>query len=315
MNYGIAAGGGLTSDSPTVLNRRLATMQALGVGWVRFDFSWATIQPKNSVSYNWTATDLVVQAAMAHHLKILGIIDNTPAWARIAGCGSLHCQPANPAAFGKFSGTVAARFAPKGVHDWEIENEENTVNFWLPTPNAAAYTQLLKASFTAIRKADKSSFVLVGGLAPAGSSSSDITPATFVTHLYASDAQNFFNGIASHPYSYPKLPSANDPNGPFALRKVMVAHGDSAKPIWVTEIGAPTNGPDKNHVTEAFQAKTLTTAARLYNQSWFGPLFWFSDTDAGTSKATNENFFGLITASGRHKPAYNNLRAEISGNN
>ena len=136
MNYGIAAGGGLTSDSPAVLNQRLTTMQDLGVGWVRFDFSWATIQPKNAISYSWTSTDRVVQAAMAHHLKILGIIDNSPAWARIAGCTSLHCQPASPAAFGKFSGSVAAHYAPKGVHDWEIKTKkiQSTFHFQFQTP-------------------------------------------------------------------------------------------------------------------------------------------------------------------------------------
>ncbi len=314
MNYGIAAGGGLTSDSPAVLNRRLATMQALGVGWVRFDFSWAIIQPKNSISYNWTITDRAVEAATAHHLKILGIIDNTPAWARVTGCTSPHCQPASPAAFGKFSGSVAAHYAHHGVHDWEIENEENLVTAWLPMPNVATYAQILKSSFISIQKADSSAFVLIGGLSSGSSSTHYITPNNFVNSLYADGSKNFFDGIAIHPYSYPKLPTANDPNGPFALRKVVVAHGDSAKPIWITEIGAPTDGPDHSYVTESFQTKILTTSARLYNQPWLGPLFWFSDTDMGSSKTTSEDFFGLVAANGQHKPAYNSLKAITSGN-
>jgi polysaccharide biosynthesis protein PslG len=311
-NYGIAAGSGLTDDSPAVLNQRLTTMENLGVGWVRFDFDWSKIQPDNAISYDWSATDRVVQAATAHHLKILGTIDYTPTWARAPGCTNSHCQPLNPVSFAAFSGAVAARYAPMGVHDWEIWNEENTVLFWQPTPSPAAYTLMLKSTYLAIKNAAPSAFILTGGLAETATTHGDIDPVDYLVSLYAFGARGSFDAVASHPYTYPALPSASDSQGPFALHQVMVSHSDSSKPIWITEIGAPTNGPPGHYVSNNVQADTVTAAAKVYNEPWIGPLFWYNDTDTGTSLVTNESFFGLVQANGTHKPAYNALQAIIS---
>ena len=106
-----------------------------------------------------------------------------------------------------------------------------------------------------------------------------------------------------------------------SLRSVMTANGDAAKPIWLTEFGAPTGGPkaladlssyitikNSDHVSEELEAKILTDAYVTNKQySWSGPLFWYSYKDLGTSQSTNENFFGIIRSDGSKKQAYTDL--------
>jgi hypothetical protein len=98
----------------------------------------------------------------------------------------------------------------------------------------------------------------------------------------------------------------------------MIANGDSAKQIWITEFGAPTNGPgalatptnynfgaNPDHVDETLQASMVTEAVTQYKATpWLGSFFWYSYKDQGTDPNTNENFFGLLLYDGSKKPAY-----------
>src|SRR5258708_7096477 len=61
--YGLAAL--LTDLSPDGLNQQLSDMKATGVTWVRYDLSWADVQPDSAKSYNWSNYDRVTKAAAA----------------------------------------------------------------------------------------------------------------------------------------------------------------------------------------------------------------------------------------------------------
>ena len=335
LNFGIAAGGGLSSIGTTDLNVRFKDMRNLGIRWVRFDVDWSEIQPDSSNAYNWAGYDRVVAALQANGLSGLGIITYTPAWARSSECTTSNkCSPSNPAVFAKFAGIVAARYAPKGIHTWEIWNEPNITDFWLPSANTAAYTQMLKLSYRNIKLTDAHSTVLTGGTASTGTGKGSLSPADFVAGIYANGGYGYFDAVANHPYSRPFLPSfdwywnawqqmANTkPN----IRSIMVANGDAAKKIWITEYGTPTGGPgglatnglilserNDDHVTEALQSRTVTTAIAMYRTySWAGPFFWYSYKDNGTSQDDAENFYGLIRANGTHKPAYGAYQSAIA---
>jgi len=335
FNFGIATGGGLSDLGTSDLNARFKDMRALGVRWVRFDVDWSQIQPSSSSAYSWAGYDRVASALQANGLNGLGIITYTPAWARMAECsGSDKCSPSDPNAYANFAGTVAARYAPKGIHTWEIWNEPNSADFWLPEANTSAYTQILKLSYAAIKHIDPRSTVLTGGTASNGTGHGNLLPADFIAGIYANGGRGYFDAVADHPYSRPFLPSFNwywnawqqmantQPN----IRSIMVANGDGAKKIWITEYGTPTGGPgglatngllfserDDDHVTEALQAKTVTTAVAMYRAySWAGPFFWYSYKDNGTSPNDTENFYGLVRADGTHKPAYAAYKSAIA---
>jgi hypothetical protein len=87
----------------------------------------------------------------------------------------------------------------------------------------------------------------------------------------------------------------------------MTDNGDAAKQIWMTEWGAPTNGPSgSGYVSEAVQADMIRDAFQLVKTyPWAGPLFVYRYNDLGTSNSTIENFFGLVRFDNSKKPAWN----------
>lgn len=322
-NVGLSVGENPVYMSSAALNQELNTFQALGVGWIRFDMQWEHVQPTNSSTYNWSLIDPVVAAAAAHHIKVLAILDFTPAWAASSSCvaGNSHCAPADPNAFAAFAAAAVARYSSQGVSDWEIWNEPNNTVFWGPNSDCDAYTDLLKAAYPAIKSADPNATVITAGLSPAATDGYNMSPPDFLSCIYADGGEPYFDAVGDHPYTFPSFPS-NDGGGAWnqmaqgadSLRGIMVANGDSNKKIWVTEFGVPTNGPDPNwYVSEAQQSAMMTDAFTTYSgYSWAGPFFWYTYQDGGTSTSTNESFFGLLRADGSEKPAYTTLQNIIA---
>lgn len=319
---GIAGGGGLSKISTSTLNQELNQMVALGVTWVRFDIEWGDVQYSSSSSFTWGSYDTLINALVAHHLNGLGVIIFTPGWARVPGCDNgVECPPANPSAFATFAADVATRYESDGMHYWEIWNEPNNYNFWAPKTDCNAYTSLLKVAYPAIKAADPNAVVITGGLAPESTYGANTSPTDFLSCIYSDGGKNYFDAVGDHPYTFPLFPT-NDGGGAWnqmsittpSLRSIMIANGDANKKIWLTEFGAPTDGPDPNwYVSEAEQTQMITNAFQLYKTySWAGPLFWYTYKDSGTSTSTNENFFGLVRADGSTKPAYTTLQNIIS---
>ena len=328
--FGISVGATLSWLNKTDLNAELTDIQSLGVGWVRYDFEWDQIQSGGKTSYDWAVTDRVVKAIIAHHMQVLPVVAYTPTWARPAGCASMMCAPADPADYAAFAKAVAAHYGPMGVHTYEIWNEPNIHGFWQPAPNVAAYSALLKGAYGAIKSVDPTATVVSAGLAPAATTATSIAPVEFVAGMYLQGDKSFFDGLGFHPYTFPALPSDTQSWNAWAqmsvttnnIRGIMVANGDSAKQIWMTEFGAPTGGSgalatltnfnydnSPDHVDEALQNTTLTSAVSLWSKdTWAGPLFWYSYKDLGVAPTTNENFFGLLRYDGSPKPAYTTLK-------
>jgi hypothetical protein len=309
--YGIAAGGGLPLLSQAALTSEMEGIKAMGGTWVRFDFNWNQIQTYNGTSYNWAPADRVVAAAQKQGLNVLGIIDYIPSWASRSSCTGASCGPVNPKEFAAFAGEVAARYSSQ-VSDWEIWNEENDSIFWGPSANVVNYANLLKVTYPAIKLASPTATVIVGGLSPVVTSNKNISPSDFLKGLYANGAGPFFDAVADHPYTYPVSPNAlnssweNMSVGSNSLRSIMIANGDSSKKIWITEFGAPTNGPSRDYfVTQFVQAQMLAQAAMMYKSyNWVGPFFWFTYQDGASQANSNTNSFGLLNYDQSPKPAY-----------
>ena len=325
QQYGIAAGGGLALLPQKELEQYFMSLQSLGVQWIRWDIDWSVVQPENSVNYKWEGVDRVAIIAKQYGINSLGIITYTPKWATSPNClAKSHCEPADPKEFGRFSGKVALRYKNLITH-WEIWNEPNYAFFWGPKPNAEKYSEVLKESYLAIKKANPSAIVLSGGLASAGDKGDgSIPPLTFAKALYELGANEYFDILAIHPYTYPASPTYqawwNRWQEILPIRKLMVDNGDSIKKIWITEIGVPTGGPGRAYATnqagsfkygsdfmyEKAQVDIMKESIDFYqkNIDWMGPFFWYSLKDASNKKNDTENFFGLLRYSGSKKPAY-----------
>jgi hypothetical protein len=295
---GIAAGGSLQTWSLTDLNRQFGDYLNLHAGWVRHDFDWSVIEPQQS-TYNWAGYDQLVRAARSHGVNLIATIDYTPAWAN-GGHSDHRYQPSTADQFGSFAGQVAARYAPQGVHAYEIWNEPN-IQYWQPVPSPSYYTQVLCSAYRYIHAADPQAIVITGGTSPAADSPSTYSPQTWLSDVYADGGKPCFDAVGHHPY----IDSSTTPSDlgnawylmydaypPSNLRGIMSANGDANKRIWATEVGCnrATIGDQEcaNRIQQAFQL--------WRNYSWAGALGFFIYWDP--------NVYGLIDGNFVPRPEF-----------
>jgi hypothetical protein len=310
--------------------RTVAAVRASGATWIRASVNWAAAEPaqRGVIDPQWLAdTDFAIEQARAAGLNVLmPIADGVPYWAsadpaKYQDAAGNHWnnlwRPTLASDYGAFAGVVARRYAAMGVHTYEIWNEPNTLRFWPSGPNAAQYTQLLAAAYPAIKASDPSSLVVAGGL-----SKNDYN---YLQQMYAAGAKPYFDAVAVHPYTGIVDPTACwDQAGTTKLaidafcgiqevHNTMVANGDAAKSIWLTEFGwSTTTGP--YGVSEATQADFLTKALTLAQQyGYVRAAFWYNDRDTTSSPADYDDNLGLLNFDYIAKPAYAAMQSWTSG--
>jgi polysaccharide biosynthesis protein PslG len=330
---GVALGSGSSTMSASALADRLANAEALGVGWVRVGLSWASVQPYSPLVSDWAGFDRVVAAAAAHHLKVLAVVGFTPSWARPRSCAQYTCAPAQPAQFATFAKEAATRYGDQ-VGAWEVWNEPNLHTFWEPSPNAAQYAHLLSLTATAVHAAVPGATVISGGLAMVPGSARDVSGLDFLTWVCQNGGLASADGVGLHPYSSPVPPSyyatwsgwSQMWQTPVNAESILQGCGQGAKPLWITEYGAPTNGPGPaaspsdyqlssrpNHVDNALQSQMATQSVSIAAGSpAVAALFWYTDEDSASIPLSNQGFYGLRTFGGSAKPAWSALHSALA---
>ncbi|PDV98428.1 cellulase family glycosylhydrolase [Candidatus Chloroploca asiatica] len=287
----------------TTMDIPAALVSELGVTWVREDFHWHRVQPQPDV-WDWTFTDAAMRALLSRNINVLGVLGPSVGWATpYPGDpnNDVSYYAPDPDAFAAYAQRVVTRYR-RYVNHWEIWNEPDHPIFWRPAPDAAAYTRLLIKTATAIRAADPSATILIGGINP--------YDTTFLRNVAAQGGWNSFDVLAIHPYVDPYGPE--DGNLAAALtdvRAVATQHGQ--KPIWVTEVGWASGPGDRDAVgrtNEQMQADYLVRANLMLWEAGVEKIFWYSFKDDA------HNPYGLIRyGSGRadyrlRKPAFDALR-------
>ncbi len=302
------------------LRAEFADYAAMGVRWLRTDLNWASVQAQGPDSFDWGDMDRIVETAKTFGIQVLPVVGATPEWAWQDP--ESPSPPKDPKAYGRFLKAAVERYAPRGIHTWEIWNEPNLKGPFPPRPDPVAYAALLKEASLAIRAADPGATIVLGGLAAATSTrlfgnSPAIAAVDFLETVYAEGAGDSFDAVGFHPYTGSDLPDLEARRNSWGLmagpiRDIMIAHGDKAKAIWITEYGAPTN-EDGGGVSEARQAEQLAASHALAQETpWLGPLFWYSYRDLGNDPSDREDWFGLMTGDNRPKPARAALESILS---
>lgn len=289
---------------PALLERHLGGMGAAGVRLLRFDAIWAQLEPRPGV-FDWSASDAAVSALARHGLRWWPVLGFAPAWAATVP-GALHSPPRDPAAYGAFAGAFAARYGSKGtfwaghpdlprlpVADYELWNEPNTSQFWVPAPDPAAYAATFVEGATAVRQADPAARPVFGGLSPSGSDA-------WVGLVLAArpDAKGLISALSLHAY-------AETPDGVLghvrAVRAALDAVGLPATPIDVTEVGWQTQPSSARYLaTPEQRARRLVAAARLLADpalrvGAFLPYAW---TTPEADPARGDDWYGLAPRDG-----------------
>ena len=198
-------------ESPADVEADLDLMASTGAQWLRASITWGSIELSPG-TYDWTGTDRVVQGALDRGLSVLAVISSAPGWDRKPGCVTDECAPKDPGPYAAFVRVAVQRYAPLGVHAWEIWNEPNQAAFWGPRPDPVAYTDLLERASSAIHEVDQGATVLNGGLAPAADRGWEISPLTFLRRIYELGGGPYIDAVAHHPYQFPDPPTSPEPS-------------------------------------------------------------------------------------------------------
>jgi hypothetical protein len=304
------------------LDETLDQMQALGVETVRVGIPWGLVDAGLIPGqYNWAVVDRIIQeAAVERGMGVLGVITGSPL--RYGLLPPFAAHPTDSAefaayldAFSDFSSAVANRYKGK-VSAYEIWNEPNYFQFWNPV-DAAAYTRLLQAGYTAIKDpqtGDPSALVIGGVVGATQTTPFTLDPVTFVQQMYAAGAHGYFDALSFHPYG--NLPFTDrDVNTVLrtpieqleAIRAVMDANGDPSLKIWISEYGVSTEGwvteeeKDAAYQKQYEYLENILTNWKKVNGA--GPIFIYTTRDQLTGAPGTELNFGIFETDWDAKPA------------
>jgi hypothetical protein len=211
----------------------LAQIQAAHADWVRRDFPWKLVESYEG-ERNWAAVSYLDQeftTAYTRGVHVVGILGNTPEWARGGGtdCEGL-VKPEKLSALASFASDLVRRYSnpPYNVKYWELWNEpdvDGSFGCWGDVDadyyGGQYYGQMLQVVYPAMKAADPGVNVMVGGLLlgcdpvhpPAGSS---CVESTFLKGILASGAGNSFDGISFHAYDYSSRTSDRNQIGQYS---------------------------------------------------------------------------------------------------
>ncbi len=297
-------------DSPPAARRReIALMQQAGVTWVRIVLNWYAAEPGKG-RYNeeyLRGMESLLDEIRAAGMQVMLLVLATPPWANASGW---QHPPLRMRDIGEFVGYAVRRFSSRVGH-WEIWNEPDWHEFWKPAPDARAFVEMLREAYAAGKAADPKAVFISGGLAG--------NNVDYLRQMYALGARPFFDILGVHPYVFRRSPDEIHPhtrnsfNGIAELRRIMVASGDSRKPIWITEMSWPTNrrapgatGDWAEGVSHATQATYLFRAYEKISQEYpfIKVAMWYNLRDKGTDPTLAYHNYGLVQNNFEPKPAY-----------
>jgi hypothetical protein len=190
------------------------------------------------------------------------------------------------------------------VKKWELWNEPNEHYFWKPFPNVDRYAMWYQEMYKAIKAADPTAEVAIGGLAGLGASGpGEYDGNTFLKELYKRGV--YPDNISIHPYGgdpsvHVQYENNFDDIG--LIYETMRSYNQSFRPVWVTEWGWATNA-----VSEAVQADWVQRSLDMIRTRYpfVTVATYFLDYDRSPF------YFGLYTSDFRLKPAGSRFKAFV----
>ena len=284
-------------------------------------------------AYNWTPYDHLVQVAAKYKVKILFTIWGTPRWAN----GGHAARYAPTKGERPHELRVRRREALQrqevdengvkipAVRLWTAWNEPNQLFQLYPQykrikgkyvmVSAINYAKICKAVYTGVHATHYSGEkVACGVTAPRGNDNArgkrgTPTPMSFMTAVRKAGLKKF-DAYAHNPYNGPRELPTTKPHtkGAYTLGNIgdmikQVTKLWGRKRIWLTEYAYQTNPPDRafgvSYAKQALYLKQAFAIAR--KQPRVDMMLWFQLKDEPGIGGWQS---GLMTAKGKHKPAY-----------
>jgi len=305
----------------------------------------ATSRPDNATNpndpaYDWSLYDRTVNYAAQDGVHVLYSIYGTPGWAN--GGKGLNVAPTRSTDLRNFALAAAKRYGGSWpgadgrllppVKEWLAWNEPNNPVFLTPQykktskgwaiQSAVDYAKICNAIYSGVHATLLGSErVACGGTAPRGnnnpnSSRPSISPLAFLRAVKKAGLKKF-DAWAHHPYyagptdqpTTKPVSAKGAPSNAVTLGNIgdlikLVTQLYGNKRIWITEYGYQTNPPDKlfgvSYTKQAAYLKEAFAIARKNPR--IDMMLWFLLRDEPMVSGWQS---GLVTASGRRKPAFN----------
>ncbi|HLF28119.1 MAG TPA: beta-galactosidase [Anaerolineae bacterium] len=260
------------------IQRTLQMARELGAPWIVEFFPWAYLEPAQG-RFDWSHTDLVIDHATNQGLTVIARLGLAPAWARPdpreRETTLNYLDVDRYADFGNFVYAFVARYRGR-VRHIIVWNEPNLSFEWGLRPvSAREYVDLLRVAYARAKQADPNVIVLAGALAPTlepEGSPAGLNDLIYLQQMYAAGAADFFDALAAHAYGLTSPPDeAPDPTRinfrrVELLRAIMIANGDEATPVYITEAGW-NDSPRWNNAVSPAQRIAYSIAAYKWAQA------------------------------------------------
>jgi len=269
-----------------------------GFAWIRQSFPWYDIEIHGKGDFEdrrhephrsaWDKYDMIVDLAAAYDIDIIARLEAPPAWTRADGTErGAFAPPDDQDDYADYAAAVVDRYRGR-IRFYQIWNEPNIHPEWGHQPvDPEGYTELLCAAYTRVKATDPDAVVISGAMAQtselgtwnADYQGNNLMDTVFLQRMYNAGAGDCFDIMAVNDYMLWSGPTDHrntlrDINfsRPMWVRDVMVANGDAAKPIWLSEMNsnaAPQSVPDRfGRVTLDQQARWAPLAYDRVQREW-----------------------------------------------
>lgn len=271
-------------------------VQTLGMRSFRDDASWGAVEKSPAIYSFPSAWDQFINGSISADIKPLLIIDYGN---KFYGNNEKPISEGVRYAYVKYAETLVNHYKGR-VQLYEIWNEWDTKEPKSP----AAYVQLLKETYLAIKAIDSDAIVLGAGIGPHSMQKGLFDAESWLEEFVRIGGLQYLDGLSVHPYVHcAKDPS---PDGFLELLQQMTIATSSrvGLPIYITEMGWPSHTGAcgvsqekvRDYMIEAFLiAKCLPQVKGLW---------WYDLIDDGADLTDREHNFGIYDVNLRPKKAY-----------
>ena len=319
------------------MEETLRWAQGLGVGWVKQQVEWHTIE-HGPGDLDWALLDMAVDACNRYGFKLLLGVAHAPDWTRASELEG--GPPADFVEFARFMEQLAARYRGR-VAAYELWNEPNLAREWQgDTLSAARFVALVAEGARGVRAGDPDALVISGapGVTGYNDGVTAIDDRVFMRGMYEAGIARWVDGIGVHPYGFANPPDEswqdaahvatgynNHPSFFFRdtledYHAIMLEFGDTKRQLWATEFGWPSTHrmgqmdamgwEYAREVKERHQAEYIVRAFRMGEErEWVGTMFLWNLNEApiwGPGNPTSA--YSLLRPDGSYREAYIGLR-------
>lgn len=294
--------------------------------WLREDFRWDQIELSPG-QFDFAYYDHFMLLAAQAGMHVLPVLYHTPSWAG----ATYNTIPSDPSAYAQYVAAVVGRYGTNGsfwkqypslsgsaIQTWELWNEPYYSTGDNNDYDPGNYARLVKAADIAGRGVDPhAKFLLASEMQSAQDAHGNWQWWTDALYQAVPDLNNYFDGVAAHPYGTNTTTLNPEPAGqPYNnydsmlriqdIHQQFINHGAADKPFWITEIGWSTCTNNPQCVTPAQQATNLTNLfADLHGSwaKWVQAAFLYHYTDGNNPTTNIEDGYGLTANTTTPKPA------------